>query len=119
MPALTVSWEDNALDLLEGRDRYTRNAIRQEFRRNPQKDAVELDPVQHTFLTPVSDRKFSVVWRLSADNAAVVRAVDGAGLTLASLEIQAPSLDDVFLAKTGRSLEGAAEAEAEAAEPAA
>ena len=48
---------------------------------------------------------------------AVVRAVDDAGLTLASLEIQAPSLDDVFLAKTGRSLEGAAEAEAEAAEP--
>ena len=38
---------------------------------------------------------------------AVVRAVDEAGLTLASLEIQAPSLDDVFLAKTGRSLEGA------------
>src|SRR5215213_8117378 len=36
-----------------------------------------------------------------------VRAVDEAGLTLASLEIQAPSLDDVFLAKTGRSLEGA------------
>jgi ABC-2 type transport system ATP-binding protein len=48
---------------------------------------------------------------------AVVRAVDDAGLTLASLEIQAPSLDDVFLAKTGRSLEGAAEAEADAAEP--
>ena len=44
---------------------------------------------------------------------AVIRAVDGAGLTLASLEIQAPSLDDVFLAKTGRSLEGAGEDEAE------
>ena len=38
---------------------------------------------------------------------AVVRAVDDAGVALASLEIQAPSLDDVFLAKTGRSLEGA------------
>ena len=48
---------------------------------------------------------------------AVVRAVDDAGLTLASLEIQAPSLDDVFLAKTGRSLEGAGEGEADAAEP--
>ena len=44
---------------------------------------------------------------------AVVRAVDDAGLTLANLEIQAPSLDDVFLAKTGRSLEGAGEDEAE------
>ena len=50
---------------------------------------------------------------------AVVRAVDDAGLTLASLEIQAPSLDDVFLAKTGRSLEGAGEDEADAAETAA
>ena len=50
---------------------------------------------------------------------AVVRAVDDAGVTLASLEIQAPSLDDVFLAKTGRSLEGAADDEADAAEPAA
>ena len=50
---------------------------------------------------------------------AVVRAVDDAGLTLAHLEIQAPSLDDVFLAKTGRSLEGAGDDEPEAAEPAA
>jgi ABC-2 type transport system ATP-binding protein len=50
---------------------------------------------------------------------AVVRAVDDAGVTLASLEIQAPSLDDVFLAKTGRSLEGAADDDAEAVEPAA
>ena len=47
---------------------------------------------------------------------AVVRAVDDAGLTLASLEIQAPSLDDVFLAKTGRSLEGAEEDEPDAAD---
>jgi ABC-2 type transport system ATP-binding protein len=50
---------------------------------------------------------------------AVVRAVDDAGLTLAHLEIQAPSLDDVFLAKTGRSLEGAGEDEPDAAESAA
>ena len=52
---------------------------------------------------------------------AVIRAVDDAGLTLASLEIQAPPLDDVFLAKTGRSLEGAGEdeTEPEAAESAA
>jgi ABC-2 type transport system ATP-binding protein len=51
--------------------------------------------------------------------AAVVRAVDDAGLKLASLEIQAPSLDDVFLAKTGRSLEGAEEDDPDAAESAA
>jgi ABC-2 type transport system ATP-binding protein len=48
---------------------------------------------------------------------AVVRAVDDAGLTLASLEIQAPSLDDVFLAKTGHSLEGAGDDSENGAEP--
>src|SRR3954467_12543454 len=36
----------------------------------------------------------------------VVRALDGQGLEIAHLQLHAPSLDDVFLAKTGRSLEG-------------
>src|SRR3954465_7493077 len=36
----------------------------------------------------------------------VVRALDGEGLQIAHLQLHAPSLDDVFLAKTGRSLEG-------------
>lgn len=39
--------------------------------------------------------------------AGVVRALDGEGLKVANLQLNAPSLDDVFLAKTGRSLEGA------------
>jgi ABC-2 type transport system ATP-binding protein len=38
----------------------------------------------------------------------VVRALDGAGLRVATLQLHQPSLDDVFLAKTGRKLEGAA-----------
>jgi ABC-2 type transport system ATP-binding protein len=37
----------------------------------------------------------------------VVRALDGEGLRVANLELHAPSLDDVFLEKTGRHLEGA------------
>jgi ABC-2 type transport system ATP-binding protein len=37
----------------------------------------------------------------------VVRALDAAGLAIEQLQLHAPSLDDVFLAKTGRSLEGA------------
>src|SRR4051794_31798910 len=45
---------------------------------------------------------------------AVVRALDADGLHYHDLRIHQPSLDDVFLAKTGRSLEGAA-AEEEAA----
>jgi ABC-2 type transport system ATP-binding protein len=41
--------------------------------------------------------------------AEVVRALDSAGLEVEHLQLHAPSLNDVFLAKTGRSLEGAAE----------
>ena len=39
----------------------------------------------------------------------VVRALDAQGLAVENLTLHAPSLDDVFLAKTGRSLEGADE----------
>jgi ABC-2 type transport system ATP-binding protein len=45
--------------------------------------------------------------------AEVIRVFDSASVRVANLELHAPSLDDVFLAKTGRSLEGA---QAEAAE---
>jgi ABC-2 type transport system ATP-binding protein len=38
----------------------------------------------------------------------ILRVVDAAGLTLGSIELHRPSLDDVFLAKTGRSLRDAA-----------
>ena len=47
----------------------------------------------------------------------VVRALDAEGLAVENLTLHAPSLDDVFLAKTGRSLEGSGETEADAAEP--
>jgi ABC-2 type transport system ATP-binding protein len=39
----------------------------------------------------------------------VVRALDSADLRVAKLEVHEPTLDDVFLEKTGRSLEGAGE----------
>ena len=50
----------------------------------------------------------------------IVRALDRAGVGIAHLALHEPTLDDVFLAKTGRSLEGAADAppEAEAGPPA-
>jgi ABC-2 type transport system ATP-binding protein len=55
-----------------------------------------------------------------ANLADVVRALDSEDLAVAHLQLHAPSLDDVFLAKTGRTLEGAGEedSEAEAPEPA-
>src|SRR5206468_10563614 len=37
----------------------------------------------------------------------IVRALDTEGVRLANLELHAPTLNDVFLKKTGRSLEGA------------
>jgi ABC-2 type transport system ATP-binding protein len=47
--------------------------------------------------------------------APVVRALDDAGVAVASVQVETPTLDDVFLAVTGSHLEGAAaEAEAEA-----
>ena len=44
-----------------------------------------------------------------ADLAEIVRAFDGEGLRVEQLQLHQPTLDDVFLAKTGRSLEGAAD----------
>jgi ABC-2 type transport system ATP-binding protein len=50
--------------------------------------------------------------------AEVVRALDSENIAIEHLQLHAPSLDDVFLAKTGRSLEGAGdEEEAESVEP--
>jgi ABC-2 type transport system ATP-binding protein len=43
--------------------------------------------------------------------AEVVRSLDAEGIAIETLQLHAPSLDDVFLAKTGRSLEGAGEPE--------
>jgi ABC-2 type transport system ATP-binding protein len=47
----------------------------------------------------------------------IVRALDDAGIALAHLQLHSPSLDDVFLAKTGRSLEGAGEEDEATEEP--
>jgi ABC-2 type transport system ATP-binding protein len=48
-----------------------------------------------------------------AQLADVVRALDAEDIHIEHLQLHAPTLDDVFLAKTGRSLEGSAEEEEE------
>jgi ABC-2 type transport system ATP-binding protein len=56
----------------------------------------------------------AVAVRLSggaAGLADVVRALDRENVSVSNLRLDEPTLDDVFLAKTGRSLEGAAEDE--------
>jgi ABC-2 type transport system ATP-binding protein len=51
--------------------------------------------------------------------AEMIRTLDAEGLRVASLEVHQPTLDDVFLQKTGRHLEGASAAGEQEAEPAA
>ena len=48
--------------------------------------------------------------RGAADIAPILRALDDAGFEVAELELKRPTLDDVFLDKTGEHLEGAAQA---------
>lgn len=56
---------------------------------------------------PFEDHKLSVGIRRGSETIApVVRALDEAGLRIESLELHEPTLDDVFVAKTGEHLEG-------------
>ncbi len=52
----------------------------------------------------------------ASDVAPVVRALDDAGLCVESLNLVQPTLDDVFVEKTGRHLEGADQQEPQPAD---
>jgi ABC-2 type transport system ATP-binding protein len=56
-------------------------------------------------------RDLAVRLRHGAGLADVIRAMDTDGVVVGDVELRAPTLDDVFLAKTGRTLEGAATGE--------
>jgi FHA domain/Domain of unknown function (DUF4162) len=61
-----------------------------------------------------------IAYQLQGHTAAladVIRALDGAQIALGHLALHTPSLDDVFLSKTGRQLEGEGEAEGVAEAP--
>jgi ABC-2 type transport system ATP-binding protein len=69
-----------------------------------------LEAVLSRFGDPLPVTNGSAAVRLSdgtEEVADVVRRLDSEGIKVADLQLHAPSLDDVFLAKTGRSLEGA------------
>ncbi|HEY7831177.1 MAG TPA: ATP-binding cassette domain-containing protein [Solirubrobacteraceae bacterium] len=75
-------------------------------------DRERLATVLHRFGEEAAASSNGVAVRLpegAADLAEVVRALDAEGLRVADLRLHSPTLDDVFLAKTGRSLEGAAD----------
>jgi ABC-2 type transport system ATP-binding protein len=96
-------------------------------------EAVPATPEQQGAVTAVLERfgqqttgygPGSVAVQLTSSNgnlAEIVRALDAEGVLLSQLQIHEPTLDDVFLAKTGRHLEGAGdkeEQEPEIAQPA-
>ncbi len=58
---------------------------------------------------PFADGDLAVRLDPGVGLADVVRGLDAEGVELQDVELRAPTLDDVFLAKTGRTLEGAAE----------
>jgi ABC-2 type transport system ATP-binding protein len=73
----------------------------------------QLAELLRSFAEPVRDPRGGVRVQLpggDAQLAEVVRRLDQAGLKVETLQLHQPSLDDVFLAKTGRKLEGAGEA---------
>jgi ABC-2 type transport system ATP-binding protein len=80
-------------------------------------DLADLAAVARTlerFGAPVPGSPKAATVRLDGGEEAladVVRALDAEGLHLQHLQLHAPTLDDVFLAKTGRSLEGAGDDE--------
>jgi ABC-2 type transport system ATP-binding protein len=84
----------------------------------PSVEAVPVDPGERERLASVLLRfgeeaaasAGAVAARLpegARDLAEIVRALDAEGIAIADLRLHTPTLDDVFLAKTGRSLEGA------------
>src|SRR5829696_3939378 len=89
----------------------------------PTVEAVPADPADHDRAAAIlarfgdpcgSSNGVAVRLRSSeADLAGIVRALDADHLKVEHLELHQPSLDDVFLAKTGRSLEGAGDEEEE------
>ncbi len=81
-------------------------------------EAIPADPgekatladVLERFGTPTAGSPGSVAVQLASPDgslAEIVRTLDGAGVHIAQLQVHEPTLDDVFLAKTGRHLEGA------------
>jgi ABC-2 type transport system ATP-binding protein len=75
-------------------------------------DRERLASVLHRFGDETAASAGGVAAQLSegaGDLAEIVRVLDSEGLRVADLRLHSPTLDDVFLAKTGRSLEGAAD----------
>jgi len=77
----------------------------------------DLERTLAPFGTPLAMRGGSASIRLNegvGDVAAIVRALDAEGIGIHQLRLREPTLDDVFLEQTGRSLEGSGDNEDDA-----
>ncbi len=77
-----------------------------------QADRERLAGVLHRFGEETAASAGGVAAQLTegvGDLAEIVRVLDSEGIKVADLRVHSPTLDDVFLAKTGRSLEGASD----------
>jgi ABC-2 type transport system ATP-binding protein len=97
----------------------TPEALKEEIGR-PSVEVIPCDPAELArtkqvlapFGEPVTGSPKGASVRLSGGDtqlAEVVRTLDAENIVIEELQLHAPTLDDVFLAKTGRSLEGEAE----------
>jgi ABC-2 type transport system ATP-binding protein len=80
-------------------------------------DGAQAEQVVARFGRPLPPKEGAILVELergAAEVAPVVRALDEAGLAVESLDLVQPTLDDVFVAKTGHHLEGDGEEEAAA-----
>ena len=76
-----------------------------------QQDEPRIAELLDRYGEPLGDGDLAVRLDPGIGLADVVRGLDAEGIELLDVELRAPTLDDVFLAKTGRTLEGAAENE--------
>ena len=77
--------------------------------RFPESSSARMLPAAVEALSSYKIEKYEDNVRLYVDDGAVaipqiLRALDAAGVTLDTIELHRPSLDDVFLTKTGRTL---------------
>src|ERR671910_3193417 len=70
-----------------------------------ERDAVAEVPTRFGSVAPAPPGSAAVRLESGENLAEVVRALDAADLSIADLQLHQPSLDDVFLAKTGRKLD--------------
>ncbi len=64
-PDFEVTWDEEADDILRKSGNYTLEQIHNDFELDPLNRAVKVDPDLPYFVTPVLDRRYSVIWQLS------------------------------------------------------